>query len=132
MTSYHLESMATAEQAPTIGEDFTFLGAWVRLRVLRPAVFVHSLTAWRGAAVLPLRKQDRGALRCLLCRLATRGAALSQHSHSQLVLREKGLKFTYKEVSLKDPKTGQWLYLQQKPEWFTRQVSMQQQLFVLC
>lgn len=36
-----------------------------------------------------------------------------------IALLEKGLPFTYKEVSLRNPSTGLWFPLQEKPKWFT-------------
>lgn len=36
-----------------------------------------------------------------------------------IALLEKGLPFTYKEVSLRNPSTGLWFPLQEKPQWFT-------------
>lgn len=37
-----------------------------------------------------------------------------------LALLEKGIQFNLFEVSLKDPKTGLWHQLEEKPEWFLR------------
>ena len=36
-----------------------------------------------------------------------------------IALLEKGLPFHYKEVSLRDSKTGLWYPLNKKPQWFT-------------
>lgn len=36
-----------------------------------------------------------------------------------IALLEKKLKFTYHEVSLRNPQTGLWYPLQEKPKWFT-------------
>ena len=36
-----------------------------------------------------------------------------------IALLEKGLPFDYKEVSLRNPATGLWFPLTEKPKWFT-------------
>ena len=36
-----------------------------------------------------------------------------------IALLEKKLKFNYHEVSLRNPQTGLWYPLQEKPKWFT-------------
>ncbi len=57
------------------------------------------------------------------CVMSPRGAAnmkcCSASQRTYIALLEKKLTFNYHEVSLRNPQTGLWYPLTEKPKWFT-------------